>query len=67
MVNGYVIEGHVPAADIQRLLEKKPALHGLTVPGMPVGSPGMEGDRVDPYAVVAIDKQGKATVFNRYP
>lgn len=52
-VGGYVIEGHVPAADIQRLLAQRPAGTGLAVPGMPVGSPGMEhGDRVDPYQVL---------------
>ncbi|MEM8546928.1 MAG: DUF411 domain-containing protein [Pseudomonadota bacterium] len=51
-VDGYTVEGHVPAADILRLLKERPRAEGLTVPGMPVGSPGMEvGDRVDPYSV----------------
>ncbi|MFW5969296.1 MAG: DUF411 domain-containing protein, partial [Halofilum sp. (in: g-proteobacteria)] len=61
---GYVIEGHVPAADIRRLLEKDPDVAGLAVPGMPVGSPGMEsGDRVDPYEVIAFDDKGGMQVF----
>jgi len=65
-VGGYVIEGHVPAADIKSLLAKKPDIHGLTVPGMPMGSPGMEGPRKDDYNVLAIDKQGKTTVYNSH-
>ena len=65
-VNGYVIEGHVPASDIQRLLKEKPAIHGLSVPGMPMGSPGMEGPRKDPYDVLAIDKQGKTSVYSSH-
>ena len=53
---GYVIEGHVPAADIARLLEERPGASGLAVPGMPVGSPGMEhGDRKDPYDVILFE------------
>ena len=48
MVDGYVIEGHVPASDIKRLLKEKPDVAGLTVPGMPMGSPGMDGQRKDP-------------------
>jgi hypothetical protein len=65
MVDGYVIEGHVPAADIQRLLKEKPAVVGLAVPGMPAGSPGMEvsSGQVQPYNVLAFDKTGKTTVF----
>lgn len=66
-IDGYVIEGHVPAADIRRLLEERPDSAGLAVPGMPTGSPGMEyGDRVDPYSVVAFDGDGGMQVFNRY-
>ncbi len=65
-INGYVIEGHVPANDIKRLLTEKPDIHGLTVPGMPMGSPGMEGHRKDKYDVLAIDKQGKTSVYSRY-
>ncbi|MBI2187670.1 MAG: DUF411 domain-containing protein [Acidobacteria bacterium] len=65
IVGGYVIEGHVPAADIQRLLKEKPAIVGLAVPGMPIGSPGMEVPNVAPqkYDVVAFDKQGQLKVF----
>lgn len=66
VINGYVIEGHVPAQDIKRLLSKKPSIHGLTVPGMPMGSPGMEGKHKDKYDVLAIDKKGNAIVFNHY-
>jgi hypothetical protein len=65
VVDGYVIEGHVPVADIQRLLKEKPAVVGLAVPGMPAGSPGMEvsSGQVQPYNVLAFDKTGKTTVF----
>ncbi len=67
VVDGYVIEGHVPALDVKRLLSEKPDVLGLSVPGMPVGSPGMEmGDRVDHYSVIAMDKDGNAKVFNQY-
>ena len=68
IVKGYVIEGHVPSADIKRLLAAKPAAIGLAVPGMPVGSPGMEqGNHQDPYNVLLIDKSGRETVFAHYP
>lgn len=63
VVNGYVIEGHVPAADIDRLLAQKPTIAGLAVPGMPMGSPGMEGGTGQRYQVLAFDKNGKTTVF----
>jgi len=63
-VNGYVIEGHVPAASIKRLLDEKPRVKGLAVPGMPAGSPGMEGGRHEPYDVLTFDRQGKITVFS---
>jgi len=63
-VDGYVIEGHVPAQDIRRLLEQRPAAIGLAVPGMPIGSPGMEqGPRKDPYSVLLVHEDGKTTVF----
>ena len=66
-IDGYVIEGHVPAADIRRLLEERPDVAGLAVPGMPAGSPGMEyGDRVDPYRVIAFDEQGGMRIFAEY-
>lgn len=68
IVGGYVVEGHVPAQDVRALLEKKPAIVGISVPGMPVGTPGMEmGGRKDPFAVVQFDKSGKVTVFHDYP
>jgi hypothetical protein len=65
IVDGYVIEGHVPASDVQRLLKERPAIAGLAVGGMPVGSPGMEmpGARAEPYDVVAFDKSGGTRVF----
>jgi hypothetical protein len=66
LVNGYVIEGHVPAPDIKRLLKEKPAVAGLAVPGMPVGSPGMEGPRTDRYDVLSFDKVGKTQVFAKH-
>jgi hypothetical protein len=66
-VGGYVIEGHVPAADVARLLKQRPAGTGLAVPGMPVGSPGMEhGDRVDPYQVLLWGEGGEPQVFAEY-
>lgn len=70
-VSGYVIEGHVPAADIQRLLKERPAALGLAVPGMPVGSPGMDGPeykgRKDAYDVLLVQKDGSTQRFQRYP
>ena len=71
LIQGYVIEGHVPAADIQRLLKEKPKALGLAVPGMPIGSPGMDGpaydNRRDAYQVLLIQRDGSTTVFNTYP
>ena len=68
IVDGYVIEGHVPVADIERLLAERPDVVGLAVPGMPVGSPGMEipGAEPDAYEVLIFDKNGQAEVFNSY-
>lgn len=65
VVNGYVVEGHVPAADVKRVLKDKPAVVGLTVPGMPAGSPGMEvpGITPPPYNVLAFDKAGATKVY----
>lgn len=60
-VDGYVLEGHVPAVAVQRLLEKRPAAIGLAVPGMPVGSPGMEGGEPQPYDVVLFGASGRQT------
>jgi hypothetical protein len=67
IVDGYVIEGHVPAATVQRLLRERPAnVAGIAVPGMPVGSPGMEvGDRKEPYVVASFDRAGRVLVYER--
>ena len=62
-VGGYTIEGHVPADVIEKLLREKPVALGLAVPGMPMGSPGMEGPRKDPYDVVLFEKGGKTRVY----
>lgn len=64
-VGGYIIEGHVPSAAIDRLLAEKPEAAGLAVPGMPAGSPGMEGGEPDIYEVVLFGPQGRR-VFARY-
>ena len=65
LVGGFVIEGHVPAAEVHRLIkEKPPGVVGLAVAGMPVGSPGMEGPNPRPYNVLAFDKHGRTTVFS---
>ncbi len=67
VVNGYVLEGHVPASEVQRLIKERPAVVGVTVPGMPIGSPGMEvGNAVQPYNVLTFDKQGQTSVFASY-
>jgi hypothetical protein len=66
-VAGYTIEGHVPAREITRLLQDRPEAIGLTVPDMPIGSPGMEsGDRRDPYDVLLVKKDGGTTVYASY-
>lgn len=62
-VSGFVIEGHVPARDIERLLKQRPAVAGLAVPGMPIGSPGMEGPKPQRYEVLTFDSDGETTVF----
>ena len=70
LVNGYVMEGHIPAPDIIRFLREKPKALGLAVPDMPHGSPGMEGSRVDPYNVLLVkernDTRRQTEVYNRY-
>ena len=66
VVDGYVIEGHVPATDIARLLEERPDVKGLSVPGMPQGSPGMESDVKQSYDVLTFDESGGETVFASY-
>ncbi|WP_018403607.1 DUF411 domain-containing protein [Marinobacter gelidimuriae] len=66
-INDYVIEGHVPADDIKRLLSQAPQARGLSVPGMPAGSPGMEmGDRKDPYQVLLFNTNGQTRVFTEH-
>ncbi len=70
LIAGYVIEGHVNAREIRRLLAEKPAAIGLAVPGMPVGSPGMDGsiygDRKDPYDVLLVLRDGSSRVYQSY-
>ena len=66
VIGGYVIEGHVPASDIQRLLKEKPRVVGLAVPGMPLGAPGMEGSRSEPYSVMSFTKEGASAVFAKH-
>jgi hypothetical protein len=68
LVDGYVLEGHVPSADIKRLLEERPEIVGLAVPGMPIGSPGMEvpGRQPEHYDVLGFDRQGNTQVYSSY-
>lgn len=66
IVGSYVVEGHVPAADIRRLLAERPAVTGLAVPGMPAGSPGMEGPYKESYEVLAFTRGGRTTVFAKH-
>ncbi len=68
LVDGYVVEGHVPAEDVVRMLRERPEIVGLTVPGMPAGSPGMEvpsGEK-ERYDVLAFDSAGNTSVFSRH-
>ena len=69
VVGGYAIEGHVPAAEIQRLLKERPQAKGIAVPGMPIGSPGMDfpGGPPGRYSVVMIGEDGKTSVYQQYP
>ncbi len=67
MVEGYAIEGHVPSANIQRLLKEKPKAKGLAAPGMPASSPGMDMEHSDAWDVLLFDAAGKSTVFHHYP
>lgn len=68
LVDGYVIEGHVPAGDIRRLLAERPQIHGLSAPGMPQKSPGMQapGKKPEGYDVLSFDGNGRSQVFHRY-
>lgn len=65
-VGNYTLEGHVPAADVKKLLKDKPAARGLAVPGMPAGSPGMETDKPQAYDTLLIGRDGKSSVFARH-
>jgi hypothetical protein len=65
IVDGYVIEGHVPADVIKRLLDERPPVAGLAVPGMPMGSPGMEGGYEEPYEVLTFDREGRTEIYAR--
>jgi hypothetical protein len=67
VVDGYVIEGHIPAAQIKRVLKEDPKAVGLAVPGMPQGSPGMEGAKVERYSVLLFDSAGQSSVYAQYP
>lgn len=67
VIDGYVVEGHVPAKEIRRLLSERPNATGISVPGMPIGSPGMEqGFQKDPYKVILFDEAGNRSVFAQY-
>ncbi len=67
IVDGYIIEGHVPASDVKQLLSEEKDVLGIAVPGMPIGSPGMEmGNRIDRYAVISFDKEGNVEIFHQY-
>ncbi len=66
-VDGYTVEGHVPAADIQKLLKERPKVTGISVPGMPIGSPGMEqGGMKEPYDTVAFTRGGAKSVYVKH-
>lgn len=67
-LNGYVIEGHVPAQELNRLLDERPVALGLAVPGMPMGSPGMDaGGSRDAYSVLLVQSDGKSRIYQSYP
>jgi hypothetical protein len=66
IVAGYVVEGHVPASDVRRLLKEKPKVVGLTIPGMPQSAPGMDGKPFQPYEVLSFDASGKTAVFAKH-
>jgi hypothetical protein len=66
VVEGYALEGHVPAREIKRLLAERPKAKGLAVPGMPPGSPGMPSDKPQPYDVMLVKADGSATIYQSY-
>ncbi len=65
IVDGYVVEGHVPADVIRKMLKERPSIAGLAVPGMPIGSPGMEGGTKERYDVLTFDRAGRTTIYSR--
>ena len=65
-VGGYLVEGHVPASDIKRMLTERPAIKGLTIPGMPASAPGMDAPGKVPYTVLTFDAKGKTGVYSKY-
>lgn len=68
IVDGYVVEGHVPVTEVNRLLSERPDIVGIAVPGMPIGSPGMEvsGQAAEPFDVISFDKAGNTAIFASY-
>lgn len=66
VVNGYIVEGHVPASAVKKLLSEKPSVRGISVPGMPMGSPGMEGSYKEAYDVIAFGMDGNEKVFMKF-
>lgn len=66
IIDGYLVEGHVPAQAILKLIRERPEYIGISVPGMPIGSPGMEGPLVEKYDVIAFDKSGNEKVFMKF-
>jgi hypothetical protein len=66
LIGGYVVEGHVPASAVKRLLAEKPPVVGISVPGMPIGSPGMEGPNPEAFSAVVFDERGRTKVFESY-
>lgn len=63
VIDGYVFEGHVPASDVARVLDERPAIKGLSAPGMPADAPGMDAATGEPYDVISFDAEGKTTVY----
>lgn len=66
LVGGYVVEGHVPASAVKRLLKEKPTAVGVSVPGMPIGSPGMDGPNPEPFSTQLFDERGRARIYESY-
>lgn len=64
MIEGYAVSGHVPVAAVEKLLAERPEIDGLTLPGMPLGSPGMSGDKDGPFEILALEN-GEASLFMR--